>query len=153
MQIFKNYICKNISILSLHVEKKKNCYLMIHNMPFSLLYGKRWNKKNVTNGKSGQKELLVFHGQLNWYIFHIFHYKNTFHIHWTNYHFLKYIKRSKQEPFLFQQKEMLLNFPGCQIFLNIAHKVYNHYILMIHLGNVLADSNTTDFIPCLDPFV
>ena len=60
---------------------------MIYNKPFPLLYGKGWNKK-ITIGKCGQEELLVFHGQLDWYIFHTFHDKNGFLIHWVDYHFL-----------------------------------------------------------------
>ena len=50
------------------------------------LYCMEKNEKK-TIGKCGQKELLVFHGQLNWYIFHTFHNKNGFHIHWVDYHF------------------------------------------------------------------
>ena len=35
-------------------------------------------QKKITIGKWGQKELLVFHGQLNCYIFHTFHNKMGF---------------------------------------------------------------------------
>ena len=49
---------------------------------------KKLNDKKITIGKSGQKELLVFYGQLNRYIFHTFHNKNGFHIHCVDYHFL-----------------------------------------------------------------
>ena len=45
-------------------------------------------KKKITIGKCGQKELLAFDGQLNWYIFHTFLKENGFHIHWVDYHFL-----------------------------------------------------------------
>ena len=45
-------------------------------------------KQKITIGKCGQKELLVFHSLLNWYIFHTFRNKNGFHIHWVDYHFL-----------------------------------------------------------------
>ena len=45
--------------------------------------------------------ILTFHGQLNWYIFHAFHNKNEFHIHWVDYHFLWYIWKDTLELFLF----------------------------------------------------
>ena len=57
---------------------------MIYNTP--LMYGKGWNKK--TNiGKCGQKEPLIFYGQVNWFIFYTFHNKNGF-IYWVDYHFM-----------------------------------------------------------------
>ena len=50
---------------------------MIYSWPFPLLYRKGWNQK-IAIGKCSQKEFLVFHSQLNWYIFHTFHNKNGF---------------------------------------------------------------------------
>ena len=58
-------------------------------------------KQKITIGKCGQKELLFLHSQLILYIFHTFHNKNGFHIHWIDYHFLLYIQLCTQEPFLF----------------------------------------------------
>ena len=58
-------------------------------------------KQKIIIGKYDRKELFVFHGQLNWYIFHTFHNENGFHIHWVDYHFLLYIQLCTQEPFLF----------------------------------------------------
>ena len=72
---------------------------MIYKTPFSLLYGKRRNKKK-TIGKFGQKEHLVFHVQLNWYIFYTFHNKNRFHIISCN--ISSYVHKNH---FLFHQKE------------------------------------------------
>ena len=65
-------------------HRPTKCYVgqmsLVGHEPQSVL--KRMKQK-ITIGKCGQKELLVFFGQLNWYILHTFHNKNGFHIHWV----------------------------------------------------------------------
>ena len=87
----------------------------------SFIVWKRMRQKK-TIGKCEQKEPLLLHGQLNWYIFHTFHDK-------------KFILTGLIIISFSYVHESVLNFPDCQIFLNLLHKVYNH---KMYIGDLVA---------------